>query len=179
VSATGPAEAIGTRTAALLAGLGGVPRATRDGLPSFVVPVAGLRAAFEALRAAGFAQNTLVTAVDLHPLEPRYEVVWQFLQHAPFERVRLYSAVRSDAARVPSCCDLWPGASFSERECYDMFGIDFEGHPDLRRLLMPEGYEHFPLRKDFPHQGLEPDRLYRQWDRERRRSWEATRESRT
>ena len=73
-----------------------------------------------------------------------------------------------DDARVPTCTDLWPGAGYAERECYDMFGIEFDGNPDLRRLLMPEGYEHHPLRKDFPHQGIEPDRLYRAWDRERR-----------
>ena len=70
---------------------------------------------------------------------------------------------------LPTCIDLWPGAAFSERECWDMFGIRFEGHvPNLERLLMPEPYEHFPLRKDFPHQGIEPDRLYREWDRARR-----------
>jgi NADH-quinone oxidoreductase subunit C len=77
---------------------------------------------------------------------------------------------------VPSCCDLWRGASFSEREVWDMFGVRFEGHPDLRRLLMPEGYPHHPLRKDFPHQGIEPDKLYRDWDRERRQRWLAQQE---
>jgi len=79
--------------------------------------------------------------------------------------------VGGDDPRVATCTDLWPGAGFSERECYDMFGVRFEGHPDLRRLLMPEGYGHHPLRKDFPHEGIEPDRLYREWDRERRKDW--------
>jgi len=69
---------------------------------------------------------------------------------------------------VASCTALWPGASYMERECYDMFGIRFEDHPDLKRLLMPDGYGHHPLRKDFPHKGIQPDRLYREWDRERR-----------
>jgi NADH-quinone oxidoreductase subunit C len=54
-----------------------------------------------------------------------------------------------------------------ERECFDMFGVVFEGHPALKRLLMPEDYDHFPLRKDFPHYGIEPDRLYREWERAR------------
>jgi NADH:ubiquinone oxidoreductase subunit C len=54
-----------------------------------------------------------------------------------------------------------------ERECWDMFGIQFDGHENLRRLLMPEAYGHHPLRKEFPHQGIEPDRLYREWNRER------------
>jgi NADH:ubiquinone oxidoreductase subunit C len=58
-----------------------------------------------------------------------------------------------------------------------MFGVLFDGHAGLKRLLMPEGYEHFPLRKDFPHQGIEPDRLYRAWDRERRARCAADKES--
>jgi len=70
---------------------------------------------------------------------------------------------------VPSIIDLYPGAAYAERECYDMFGIVFDGHADLKRLLMPDGYDHFPLRKDFPHQGIEPDRLYREWDAARHR----------
>jgi NADH:ubiquinone oxidoreductase subunit C len=53
-----------------------------------------------------------------------------------------------------------------------MFGIRFDGHANLRRLLMPDEYGHHPLRKDFPHQGIEPDRLYREWDRERRKDWQ-------
>ena len=76
---------------------------------------------------------------------------------------------------MPTCTDLFPGAAFMERECYDMFGVRFEGHAHLRRLLMPEAYGHHPLRKDFPHQGIEPDRLYREWDRERRAEWSRTR----
>jgi NADH-quinone oxidoreductase subunit C len=120
---------------------------------------------------AGFEANTLVTGVDLYPSEPRFEVVYQFLSFAHNDRVRVRVLVTEEDAHVPTCTDLWPGASFSERECWDMFGIRFDGHPDLRRLLMPEAYGHHPLRKDFPHQGIEPDRLYREWDRERRRNW--------
>jgi NADH:ubiquinone oxidoreductase subunit C len=78
-------------------------------------------------------------------------------------------ALRSDDARLPSCIDLWPGAAYMERECFDLFGIVFEGHPGLKRLMMPDEYGYHPLRKDFPHQGIEPDRLYREWDRQRRK----------
>ncbi len=117
---------------------------------------------------AGFGQCTLVTAVDHYPDEPRFEVVWQLLSHTDKDRVRVRTRVPLADAVVPSASALWPGAGWSERECFDMFGIRFEGHPDLRRLLMPEGYDHHPLRKEFPHRGIEPDRLYREWDRERR-----------
>lgn len=161
------------RCAALLQGLAvrpaDGPAAARDGLPTFEVPREDLHAALERLKlSGGFAQCTLVTAVDRYPAEPRFEVVWQLLDHQRAERVRVRTRVGTAEAWVPSSVDLWPGANWSERECYDMFGIEFRGHPDLRRLLMPEGYDHHPLRKDFPHRGLEPDRLYREWDRARR-----------
>lgn len=71
-------------------------------------------------------------------------------------------------SHCPSLYGVYRGANWMERECFDMFGIDFIGHTGLKRLLMPDGYDHFPLRKDFPHQGIEPDRLYREWDQRRR-----------
>ena len=75
------------------------------------------------------------------------------------------------APEAPTCTDLWPGAAYFERECFDLLGVRFTGHAHLKRLLMPEGYDHHPLRKDFPHQGIQPDRLYREWDRERRAAY--------
>lgn len=148
--------------------------ATADGIPTFVLERDALPDAWRALRdGAGFETVTFVTAVDRFPAEPRYEVSWQLLSLAHAERIRVRALVPSDDARVPSSVAVWPGAAFSERECWDMFGVRFDGHPDLRRLLMPEAYEHHPLRKDFPHHGIEPDKLYREWDAERRREWEA------
>ncbi len=162
------------RLLAALEGLEARELEARDGLPCFELEVERVRAALERLRErAGFEQVTLVTAVDRHPARPRFEVVWQLYSYAHRDRVRLKCRLEGEDPRVPSCCDLWPGASFSERECYDMFGIRFDGHPDLRRLLMPEDYDHHPLRKDFPHKGIEPDRLYREWDRARRARFEA------
>ena len=146
--------------------------AGRDGTPVLELERGQVHAALAALRDAGFETGTFVTAIDRFPAEPRFEVYWQLLSIAHVERVRVKTALAEADAWVPTCTDLWPGASFHERECWDMFGIRFEGHPDLRRLLMPEAYDHFPLRKDFPHRGIEPDRLYREWDRERRRNWE-------
>jgi NADH-quinone oxidoreductase subunit C len=163
--------------AELLARLGGRTRESRDGTVSVLLEPAALGEAFACVHAAGFRQNTLVTAVDHHPRAPRFEVIWMFLRHAPYARLRLSCALSGDEPAVPTCTHLWPGAAFSERECYDMFGVRFEGHPDLRRLLMPQGYGHHPLRKDFPHAGLEPDLLYRAWDRERRARWTADKEA--
>jgi len=154
--------------------LGGVEHETvacADGMPTAVLARDALPRAFEALHAAGFGGNTLVTAVDHLPLEPRFEVVWQFVAMPSAERVRLKTRVGEDDPTVPSCVGFWPGAAFSERECFDMFGIRFDGNPDPRRLLMPEEYEHHPLRKDFPHVGIQPDKLYREWDAERRENW--------
>ena len=117
---------------------------------------------------AGFETCTFVTAVDRFPAEPRFEVLWQLHSLAAGDRIRLRARVPSSRPRVPTIVHLYPGAAYFERECYDLFGVVFEGHPGLKRLLMPEEYGYFPLRKDFPHQGIEPDRLYREWDRRRR-----------
>ncbi len=146
---------------------------TADGTPTFVVEAKDASALFAKLRdEAGFESVTFVTAVDRYPDEPRFEVSTQLasLKHGDSVRVRIRT--QGDEASVPTAALVWPGARFMERECYDMFGVAFEGHPDLRRLLMPDGYGHHPLRKDFPHQGIEPDRLYREWDEARRREWE-------
>jgi len=152
-----------------LAGLAVQSGTARDGMLTLEVPA---ELAWETIRrlkeTAGFDTNTFVTAVDRFPAEPRFELVWQFLSSANAERVRVRSRIGGSDPRVRTITDLFPGAAYSERECWDMFGIRFDGHAGLKRLLMPQAYEHFPLRKDFPHQGIEPDRLYREWDRLRR-----------
>lgn len=148
---------------------------TRDATPCFEIGASDVHEACRRLReAAGFETNTFVTAIDRYPDEPRFQVCWQFLSLAHNDRVRIQARVASSEARVPTIIDLYPGAAYSERECYDMFGITFAGHAELRRLLMPEDYGHFPLRKDFPHQGIEPDRLYREWDARRHERAAAT-----
>ena len=145
----------------------------RDGMACVRVSRDAATGLFSALReAAGFESVTLVTAVDRLPAEPRFEVTYQLWSLSAGDRLRVQVEAPGDDPVVPSCTHLWPGAAFFERECFDMFGVTFEGHAGLKRLLMPEGYEHHPLRKDFPHQGIEPDKLYRRWDEERRRSWE-------
>jgi NADH-quinone oxidoreductase subunit C len=94
-----------------------------------------------------------VTCVDWFPAEPRFEVVYHLLSISKKERVRL--KVRLDGASpvVDSVTPVWPGANYSEREVFDLFGIRFAGHPYLVRLLMPEDWEGHPLRKDYPVEG--------------------------
>jgi NADH-quinone oxidoreductase subunit C len=82
--------------------------------------------------------------------EERFEVVVNLLSHAKHQRVRIRVQVPADDPSVPSLFDLHPGSEAMEREVYDMFGIRFDGHPDLTRILMPEDWEGHPLRKDHP-----------------------------
>ncbi len=164
-------EATIERTTAALAGIEHRWLTPRDGLPALALARADLAAALRALtERAGFETATFVTAVDRLPRAPRFELVHQLLSLAHNDRVRLHTAL-AEGESAPTCTQLWPGAAYMERECFDMFGILFDGHAGLKRLLMPEDYTHHPLRKDFPHQGIEPDRLYREWDRKRRLDW--------
>ena len=94
-----------------------------------------------------------VTCVDWYPSEPRFEVVYHLLSMAKKERVRLKVKLGSDKLTVPSITSVWPSANFPEREVFDLFGIHFEDHPYLRRLMMPEDWEGNPLRKDYPVEG--------------------------
>ena len=156
------------RVESALAGLKTEVVPARDATICLAIDASDAHEAARRLRdSAGFETSTFVTAIDRFPSEPRFSVYWQFLSVAHADRVRLVARVRSNEARVPTIIDLYPGAAFSERECYDMFGVWFDGHPGLKRLMMPEEYPYFPLRKDFPHQGIEPDRLYREWDARR------------
>lgn len=123
--------------------------------PVILVPVEHLLATAEALRTTPgleFHAFSDVTAVDYYPQrEPRFDVVYHFV--SPHRRRRVRLKVRVDADQpVPSVTGVWPGAGWMEREVYDLFGIVFDGHPDLRRLMMPDDWEGHPLRKDYPVQ---------------------------
>jgi NADH-quinone oxidoreductase subunit C len=94
-----------------------------------------------------------VTAVDWFPSEPRFEVVYHLLSIPKRERVRLKVRLSGDMPALDSVTSVWPGANYFEREVFDLFGVRFNGHPYLRRLLMPENWEGHPLRKDYPVEG--------------------------
>jgi len=94
-----------------------------------------------------------ITTVDRYPIEPRFEVNYHLLSIERRERLRLKVRVPGSEPVVPSVTPVWPTANWHEREIFDLFGIRFEGHPDLRRILMPEEWEGYPLRKDYPVEG--------------------------
>ena len=93
-----------------------------------------------------------LTAVDYHPREPRFEIIYLLVSLEHRRRLRLKVRLQGSDARVRTVSDVWPAANWLEREVWDLFGIEFEGHPDPRRLLMPEDWDGFPLRKDYPVQ---------------------------
>jgi NADH-quinone oxidoreductase subunit C len=134
--------------------------------PVIVVPRESLHAVALALRdtpSLNFHFLAELTAVDFWPREPRFEVVYHLAcvgvpdvprpgMGGPARRLRLKTRVPGADPLVATLSTLWPNANWYEREVYDLFGIVFEGHPDLRRLLMPEDWEGHPARKDYPVQ---------------------------
>jgi NADH-quinone oxidoreductase subunit C len=118
-----------------------------------VVDPAHIRAALQTLRAKGYGFLASVHGVDHYPEEPRLGVVYELLDMSRVDRLTVKLRVPADAPRVESVTADWPTADHQEREVYDMFGVVFEGHPDLRRILMPEDYEGHPQRRDFPTGG--------------------------
>ncbi len=94
-----------------------------------------------------------ITVVDRFPMEPRFEVNYQLLSMQRRERVRIKVRLSGADAVLPSVTGIWPTANWHEREIFDLFGIRFEGHPDLTRILMPDDWEGHPMRKDYPVEG--------------------------
>jgi len=112
-----------------------------------------IREAAATVRAAGYNFFEDVTAVDWFPSEPRFQLSYHILSHTYKEHIRLRAFVADTDPAIESITPVWPGANYYEREVFDLFGIRFEGHPNLRRILMPEDWEGHPLRKDYPVEG--------------------------
>ena len=117
---------------------------------TLVVDPEQIRKVLWTLRGEGYAFLASVHGVDYYPEEPRLGVIYELLDMSRVDRITVKLRVPIDAPRVESVTEDWPTADHQEREAYDMFGVVFEGHPDLRRILMPEDYEGFPQRRDFP-----------------------------
>jgi NADH-quinone oxidoreductase subunit C len=122
-----------------------------------------VRATLERLRGEGFAMLIDIGGADYPGREPRFDVVYHLIKLASTsttvaqigqpERVRVLCGVPENDPAVPTMSDLWPAADWAEREVYDLFGVTFSGHPDLRRIQMPVEWEGYPLRKDYPLRG--------------------------
>jgi NADH-quinone oxidoreductase subunit C len=95
--------------------------------------------------------------VDYLERRPRFEVVYNLYSIKHRHRIRLKAVIPGEDPNIDSVTPVWTGADWHEREAYDMFGISFKGHPDLRRILMPEDWEGYPLRKDYPLKGPEKE----------------------
>jgi NADH-quinone oxidoreductase subunit C len=119
-------------------------RATLVANPEKIKPV------LEALKGKGYTFLASLHGVDYYPDEPRLGVLYELLDMERVDRISVKALVSTEAAKIDSVVGVFPGAEFPEREVYDMFGVVFDGHPDLRRILMPEDYEGFPQRRDFP-----------------------------
>jgi NADH-quinone oxidoreductase subunit C len=104
-----------------------------------------------------YERLSAVTCVDWHPAEPRFEVVYQLHSIRENRRLRLKVTLGGESPAIESATAVYPSAGWYEREVFDMFGVRFENHPDLRRILMPEGWQGHPLRKDFPVHGHKYD----------------------
>ena len=134
------------------------PDSVRDteffrGKAALHIDPAAVRATLRFLREKGFDALMSVHGLDYYPEEPRLGVQYELLSMEQLDRITVKLRVSVDAARVDSVTPEWPTADFQEREVFDMFGVVFDGHPDLRRILMPEDYEGFPQRRDFPMGG--------------------------
>ena len=123
---------------------------------TLIIDPASNRSVLAALRARGYSFMSSVHGVDYYPEEPRLGVIYELLDMSRVDRISVKLRLHTDAPQLASVVpDLpgdrgWATANHQEREVYDMFGVIFEGHPDLRRILMPEDYEGHPQRRDFP-----------------------------
>ena len=117
---------------------------------AITVTANSIRETLEWLRTKGFTFLASVHGVDYFPEEPRLGVHYELLDMREVDRITVRTRVTLDDPVVPSVTPEWPTANHQEREVYDMFGVHFDGHPDLRRILMPEDYEGHPQRRDVP-----------------------------
>lgn len=120
---------------------------------TITVPKESIVVACEAVKSAGYNFFEDVTAVDWYPQEPRFQLSYHIVSHRLKQRVRLVVQLDSADLTVRSITPAWPSANFYEREVFDLFGINFLGHPRLTRIMMPENWEGHPLRKDYPVEG--------------------------
>jgi NADH-quinone oxidoreductase subunit C len=115
-----------------------------------VIDPARVKSVLEHLKGRGYTFLASLHGVDYYPEEPRLGVLYELLDMRRVDRISVKARVPTADPHIDSVVALFPGAEFPEREVYDMFGVHFDGHPDMRRILMPEDYEGHPQRRDFP-----------------------------
>jgi NADH-quinone oxidoreductase subunit C len=120
---------------------------------TLTIASAQLKAALAALQTSGYNFFEDMTAVDWFPSSPRFQLSYHILSHALKELIRVRVLLEEADPSVESITSLWPAANFYEREVFDLFGIRFEGHPNLRRIMLPDDWQGHPLRKDYPVEG--------------------------
>jgi NADH-quinone oxidoreductase subunit C len=112
-----------------------------------------IRDAVGTVKEAGYNFFEDMTAVDWFPSSPRFQLSYHILSHAFKEHIRLRVLIQDANSPVDSITSVWPAANYYEREVFDLFGLSFEGHPNLRRIMMPDDWVGHPLRKDYPVEG--------------------------
>jgi NADH-quinone oxidoreductase subunit C len=142
---------------------------SRDGMPTILVDLGSLVAVSRVLRddpALRFSLLLDIIPIDFYPREPRFELTYLLASpgvsgfgETP-KRLRMKIAVDGTDPHAPSVSSVWASADWAEREAYDLYGLYFDGHSDLRRILMPDDWEGFPMRKDYPVQIKEPVKTY-------------------
>ena len=120
---------------------------------TLIVNPARVRPTLEWLKGRGYGFLASVHGADYYPEEPRLGVLYELLDMEKVDRLTVKARVHTEKPELESAVPLWGAANVQEREVYDMFGVVFTGHPDLRRILMPDDYEGFPQRRDFPMGG--------------------------
>jgi NADH-quinone oxidoreductase subunit C len=124
----------------------------RDEL-TLTIPREAIVAAAKTVQQAGYNFLEDITAVDWFPAVPRFQISYHILSHPHKERIRLRVMIDEASASLDSLTPVWPSADYYEREVFDLFGVRFDGHPNLRRIMMPDDWSGHPLRKDYPVEG--------------------------
>ncbi|MGC9195479.1 MAG: NADH-quinone oxidoreductase subunit C [Syntrophobacteraceae bacterium] len=137
----------------------GLKRADRHGMAEITVSLESLPQVMKTLRALGFDMLSDVVGIDRMPRPVRFDVIYLLMAMEDFSRLAVKVEVAQDQ-EVPSVSGIWNSANWGEREVFDLLGIGFSGHPDLRRILMWENFEGHPLRKDFPLEGKDFDKPF-------------------
>lgn len=143
------------------AGGGFIEAVSEEDMDEVALLPGALLAAVDVLRSFGFNHLLGIACTDHLPLTPRFEVTYHLISidpkrrdpRSPVPRFRLRVFPQDADPIVPTISHLWPSANWAEREAYDLFGVRFDGHPDLRRIMMPDDWEGHPLRKDYPLRG--------------------------